>query len=348
MTKSSKRLTLYLALLLPFIIAATTIRTVALLLDLDERLLYFNSQTLITVAAAIITASCLFAVSYSFIPGQKMSPASSFVNPRTYIPSGLAATAMLFVGCELVSKVAKMLLAQSTKAEPVLSVVLPLTTLLAFVSTANFFLNVFFEKRQSRSRAAFCICTVLFFAFYAGYLFFSEDLPINSPNKATDQLAFLSLSIFFLYETRISLGRPAWRPYITFGMIAAALSLFSSVPSLVFYLVNGARDTAVISESVAENVLTLVLGAYIISRLSLVLTLVSDETCEAALAIEKMAKIRSEKIATAQKERELTEKEEAPEIHKAAPTEGANYEIDLSALTSFTEESEKTDNEKEI
>lgn len=348
MTKSSKRLALYLAHLLPFTIAAVTLRTIALLLDLDKGLLYFNSQTLITASVAVITAFCVFAVSYSFIPGQKMSPASSFVNPRTYIPSGLAAIAMLFVGCDLVSQIIKGLSAQGSKEESLTPIILALTTVLAFASTANFFLNVFFEKRQSRSRAAFCICTVLFFAFYAGYLFFSKSLPINSPNKATDQMAFISLSVFFLYETRISLGRPAWRPYVTFGMIAASLSLYSSVPSLIFYLANGASDAAIISQGIAENVLTLVLGIYIISRLSLVLTLVPDEICEAALAIEKMAKIRSEEIAEAQKERELSEAREESEIQKTAPDEGANYEMDFTALTDFPDIAKKTDNEKEI
>ena len=348
MTKSSKILALYLAFLLPLTIATVTLRTIALFLDLDEEMLYFNSQTLITAAVAIIAVLCIFALSYSFIPGQKMSPASSFVNPRTYIPSGLAAIATLFVGCELSSRVFSGLSEQGPKGESLLSIVLTLTTVLAFVSTANFFLNVFFEKRQSRSRAAFCICTVLFFAFYAGYLFFSKNLPINSPNKATDQMAFISLSVFFLYETRISLGRPAWKPYVTFGMIAASLSLFSSVPSLIFYLASGANDIAILSLSIAENVLTLVLGGYIISRLSLVLTLVPDETCETALAIEKMAKMRSEEISASKKERELTEAKEETEIHKSLPTEGANYEMDFTALTGFSDESAEPNNEKDI
>lgn len=350
MTKSSKRLALYLATILPISIAIVTLRTIALLIDLDDRLIYFNSGTLITVATVITVAFCIFAVSYSFIPGQKMSPASSFVNPGTYIPSGLAAIAMLFVGGELISDLGIMeKSAKSGGTSSSVFIVLVLTILLAFVCTINFFLNVFYEKRHSRSRAAFCLSTVLFLAFYAGYLFFSTKLPFNSPNKATDQMTFLALSIFFLYEARISLGRPCWKPYITFGMIASTLSLFSSIPSLIFYFANGSTDSSIISASIAENVLVLILGIYVICRLALVLTLVPDETCDAALAIKKMAQIRSEEIQVAQEKRETSENEEkTSEIRTGTPFESMNYEMDITSLTSSAEQSKTEDNEKEL
>ncbi len=346
MTKSSKRLLIYLSTILPITIAAVTLRTVALFLYIDDGLIYFTSNTLITVASAIMMAFCLFSVSYSFIPGQKVLPASSFVNPRTYIPSGLVAISMLFIGGELLSDLMSQLASAKKTDITVMHIILILTTVLAFVCTINFFLNVFYEKRQSRSRAAFSMCAVLFFALYAGYLFFSTDLPINSPNKAVDQMAFVSLSVFFLYETRISLGRHSWNPYVTFGMIASALSLFSSIPALIFYFVSGAVEDAVISQSVAENVLILVSGIYTLSRLSLVLTLVPDEVCNTALAFEKMAKLREDEMESARIAREnLDNEEKTPETHDFVPKEGANYEMDFGNLTPSVESSENKDKE---
>jgi hypothetical protein len=167
---------------------------------------------------------------------------------------------------------------------------------------------------------------------YAGHLFFSDALPINAPNKAVDQLSYLAVSIFFLYETRISLGRAKWRLYLTFGLIAVALTAYSAIPAIIFYFQSG----GVVSRSLTENVLTLSLGIYIASRLTLTLTPVRNEACPTVCAIVDMTNRRETEIA----ENEKTHgKITASEDQKTASADNVeNYEIDFSTLTDPTAE----------
>lgn len=336
MTKSSKSLYLYLSILLTATSLAVILRSLALLVHLDENLIYFTSGVLNLLSTVIIVAFCVFAISYFFIPGQKLSPASSFSNPQTYIPSGLSSIALVFAGTELIYAFQEISRVAHKNSNTILPAILILSILFAFASVFCFFLNVFFEKRESRLRAAFTLTTVIFLALYSSYLFFSNDLPLNAPNKSVDLMAHIALSVFFLYETRISLGRSMWKAYVAFGMIAAALAFFSSIPSLVFYFANDLTSDAVISASISENVLVLVLGIYAVCRLSLVATLVPDETCSMALAVEKMAEIRENEILESESESKTTETEQKNEQSHSNTHEGSNYEIDISALADIT------------
>lgn len=327
MTKSMKKILMYLAVFLPLTIVTVTLRTLALLLDLDEAGVYFNNNIMIGISAALSVAFAVFAISFAFDKRCKVSPAASFVNPQTYIPSGLAAVSLVFVAKELFFNLIATLEKQNAKGSntSVLKITLATAAILSVFCIISFFLNVFFEKRNNRTRAAFAMSCVAFLAVYSIYLFFSENLPLNAPNKATDQLAFIALSIFFLYETRISLGRPIWKLYVSFGLIAANLAFFSSIPSLIYYFVNGASDSAVLSAGIPENVLAFVLGIYVLCRLWLVVTLAPDETCEVALAIEKMAKARIEEINSSKAQDE----NETEKISAAESLDGSNYEIEI-------------------
>lgn len=327
MTKSTKKILLYLAVFLPVTIVAVTLRTLALLLDLDESGVYFNNNIMIGIAAALSVAFAVFALSFAFDKKCKVSPAASFVNPQTYIPSGLAAVSFVFVAKELFFSLIAIFGKTNTKGSntPILKITLAAAAILSVFCIISFFLNVFFEKRNNRTRAAFSMSCVAFLAIYSIYLFFSENLPLNAPNKATDQLAFIALSIFFLYETRISLGRPIWKLYVSFGLIAANLAFFSSIPSLIYYFANGAADTAVLSAGIPENVLSFVLGIYILCRLWLVMVLAPDETCETALAIEKLAKLRAEKINSLKAQAESQPEEPSTTEN----LDGSNYEFEI-------------------
>ncbi len=328
MTKSTKKILLYLAVFLPITIITVTLRSLALLLDLDAAGVYFESNVLIAVAAAISVAFAVFALTFAFDKKCEVSPAASFVNPQTYIPSGLAAVSLVFIAKDLFVNLASVLEKSNAKSSntPILKFTLVAAAILSLVCIISFFLNVFFEKRHSRIRAAFSMSCVAFLAIYSIYLFFSENLPLNAPNKAVDQIAFISLSIFFLYETRVSLGRPIWKLYVSFGLIAANIAFFSSIPSLMYYFVNNAADSAILSAGISENVLVLVLGIYIVCRLWLVAFLAPDETCKTALAIEKMAQARIEEINS------YKAQEESEEEDSAAASEnlnGSNYEIEI-------------------
>ena len=326
MTKSEKTTLSYLIVLALFGIAATVLRTAALITSLDEALIYFESSALITASAIVIAVFAIIALSYIFVQEKDFNPSVSFENPRTYVPSGLVGVAFLLISATLWGDF--FITTPSRGAfSNISSIILFAVAVFALISTANFFLNNFHEKKESTSRAAFCLCCAVFMGLYAGHLFFSNELPINAPNKAIDQLSYLSVSIFFLYETRISLGRAMWRAYLAFGLIAAALTAYSSIPAILFYFTKG----GVVSASIAENVLTLTLGIYIISRLTLTVTSIRDEACPTVCAIVDMTAKRDAQIA----ENERTYgKINASDDQKAQNTpDNENYEIDFFTLT---------------
>ena len=86
-------------------------------------------------------------------------------------------------------------------------------------------------------------------------------------------MAYLASAIFFLYESRISLGRDRWRLYISFGLASGLLCCYSAIPSLITYFVKG----EIISDSLAETLLTLSLAVFIISKLMLIPQLYDDK-----------------------------------------------------------------------
>lgn len=339
MTKYKKQILTYLAVFLPITIITVTLRAVALFIGMDDNNFYFTNSTLPNIAVFITIAFAIFSLSYAFTADRDIRLAADFETPETYIPSGIVAVALFFMGTVLFGE-SIITFADVNAVSDVSSVLLPITAALAFASAINFFFNALYSKKESQLRGLFCLLCALYLAFYAGYLFFSHKLPLNAPNKALDQLTHLALSVFFLYETRISLGRPIWRFYISFGLIAANLAFFSSVPSLLYYLADGIT----VSADIAETVLVLTLGIYVTCRLMLTVRLVPDETCEVARAISEMARRRSEEIKNSE---HLGYQYNSDEENKSRPSsteEGSNYEMEIPDMsagedTSFTQES---------
>ena len=261
MNSNSRRIRLYTYITLFLAFAATAFRTSACLLNLEYRWGYFTSNTLIITASILITICAIFAISYAFF-SEKTALHPSFSSPATYIPTALVATALIFISV--------FLLGNYMEADNTFSRFLIIAAAIsAILSLIHFFLNAFVTEAHTETRAFFSLSTVLFLAFYASYLYFDSALPINSANKLTDQLAFLFAALFFLYESRISLGRERWRAYVGFGLLAAAFCAYSSIPSLIVYFAKG----KIISNSIEEITLTFTLFIFIVSRIFLTSTL---------------------------------------------------------------------------
>jgi hypothetical protein len=163
---------------------------------------------------------------------------------------------------------------------------------------------------MSFGRADFGIVTVVFLAVYVIYLYFNNDQPINSPGKILDQITLLFAAVFFLYETRLSIGREKWRAYIAFGFIAAILSAYSAIPSLIYYFARGTEVTG----SVYEMILTASLCVFITARLFITGVLIPDTVSPFATIFKMASEARSEEIAPAIKEEETPEPEEISAI----------------------------------
>ena len=280
-----KRYGIYPSLALLITAISITVRCIACFTALDYQSGYFTSS-LGAVAGWIEAAGCLILFSYLFV-AKKGSFVASFNSPTTYIPTGTLAMAMFFMALELFTKRATL----STPAK----YVAPAAAALAVLAIVYFILTALIDERHDLTRASLGLFAVLFLSAYAAYLYFNTDLPINSPNKLTDQAAYLSAAVFFLYEIRISLGREKWRAYTGFGFISASLLAYASIPELILYAVNG----DVIANSIYESVMTFALFIFITARLAASASAKEDAECEFVSILKDAAYAREAQIKTA-------------------------------------------------
>lgn len=286
MKKNQRHIGLYYAIMLVFMVIGITLRSIACFTELDYKTGYFDNDVCITLANSFVISGVIICLSYIFMAPKDLKLCASFDNALTYVPGGAVSVALLFMSAEMIRRVKyknTIIFSRSTFTDTT-SILMLLIAVLAITGMMNFLFNALYEKRANTTRAGFTIAMSIFLAAYGAYLYFNTSLPLNAPNKLIDMLTYLFIAIFFLYETRLSLGRDMWRAYIAFGLIGALLSGYSALPSLIVYLVSGNT----VSNSVAENVLTLTLFVFITARLMLTAKLYDDKKSDAAIAVEKM------------------------------------------------------------
>ncbi len=306
MNVNSKRLKIYILIMLAVGLVSSSLRTVACLYDLDISLGHFGNDALINTSGVILWIGIILLLGYILISaGVNLRP--SFTSPLSYIPTGIISVALLFVGVRILSscdfaeiKKAISELSRTADAQNIPSAILNLLgvclpVFLAFLivcSIAHLFLSGYFTSEHSVIRGYFALATVLFLAIYVAYLHMREGIQINAPNKITDQMAYLFCALFFLFEARISLGRQRWNLYAAVGLAAAALCLYSAIPSLITYFVKG----ELISASLEENLLTLSLFVFITSRLAVVAILPENKETAGITALRTAAEERRREI----------------------------------------------------
>ncbi len=282
MRNKNRVFTIYAALFVLLAVAAVTMRTVALFLHFDENHVYFSEKTLVNVADYILVAACILFITYIFTAGKEVKLIPNFTSSATYIPTGIVSVALVFMEIALVRRLyataknisyLKTVNPAEAASERLVLIVLIIAAILALFSIIHFALTALVETNSSQKRANFGLCTVMFLAIYTIYLYFSSALPINAPNKMLDEMVYLFSAVFFLYETRLSLGRERWRQYIAFGFIAAIISAYASIPAIIYYFAGG----AVISNSIYEVVLSFALFVFITARIFLTTRLIEDK-----------------------------------------------------------------------
>lgn len=283
--------------------AAVALRSVALIKHLDEYG-FFSEKLVITIANAIAIGAVLFFLSYMFTENKNIKLIPSFDSPASYAPSAAVAVALALLGVYLYTFAFTE--NHATKSTKPFAIV---CASLAILSAIYFTVSTFIIRRRSMKRADFGIITLVFICAYVAYIYFDTTLPIGAPNKIVDQMTYLAASLFFLYETRLSLGREKWRSYISFGFIAAFMAAYSSIPSIIIYF----KDGLVISNSIYESILSLTLFIFILSKILLTTTLVEDVESPIVTKIIAASKARSEAIAPAVEEEEPVEVEETVE-----------------------------------
>ena len=297
MNKNSRRLCVYFTLVSVLSALAVGFRSAACIIDLDFLYGYFNDKTLINTASI----SSFIAIFIAFLfgaSGQKFSLRPSFSSPATFIPTGIVGATLLFFATNLLAQVKAL---QQSNVRMIVSATTLLCGLCALLSIAHFFLNAFITEAKTEIRSYFAIATVITFSSYAAYLYFIGGTSINSPNRLTDQMAYLFSALFFLYEARISLGREKWRGYCAFGLAAMVSTAYSSIPTLIVYFAKG----ELLSINIEETMLTLSLFIFIAARILLTIGLPDADKNRKIAAIESFADER--KRAAADTERRYDE-----------------------------------------
>ena len=286
---------IYLPIFAASLISAVTFRTVACISDLNINSGYFDDKTLQIIGNVIAAAATIFLITYIFKKNKDMKFIPNFTSATTYVPTGLVGIATVFMMPHFLS------LANNEygyrdiygnyplRGMAILHII---TVIFAALSIVHFILTALVEKHSSTSRATFGLCTVIFLSLYAVHLYFDTTMSVNAPNKLIDELAYLSSALFFLYETRLSMGREKWKEYIAVGFVSSLLTAYSSIPALVTFFV---RDT-VISNNIYESALSFTLFIFITARILLTSKLIENERSSIVNSISEFAEAREAAI----------------------------------------------------
>jgi len=331
MRNRSALFNVYFAVLATLTAAATVLRTVALMRDMNYASGHFNEKLIIGIADKLLLAAVIIGLSYAIFAKKGRQLIFDFASPLNYVFSGtLGAAMLLFAGYAL------------SQAIPERKILLIITAILAVISTVHFVLASLTTKTSSAKRADFGIITVIFFAAYAAFLYFDTTLPINSPIKIIDEMTYIASSLFFLYETRISIGREKWPRYTALCFTAAVLSAYSAIPALILYAVNGIA----VSNSIFETVLTSAILLFTLARLALAGSLREKRESETVSIIKAAAERRSLELAdkpVAEPDKETEPKEESEEDEESSEDYyGLNFDDD-TAKEAIANNDEKTE-----
>ncbi len=278
----TKKISPMLPTLLIAMALTAVLRSIAVCRDLDFKYGYFNSDTLISISGWLVFAAIIVLSVITLLEGKRENLLPTYHSPATYLPAALVCTALPFVAKELLVRFTDYT-EQATKGQSRLCAVISLLCcVLCVCSVACFFLFTFIKAPFDGKRAVAITVIAFSLIIYAVYLYFTTDLPLNSPNKIVDQTAYVFAAVFFLYEARATLGKAMWRTYAIFGQIAALLCAYSSIPALAVFFIKGKT----ISNSIYESILTFTLFIFISARLILFTEFESTDDCETVKAIK--------------------------------------------------------------
>ena len=250
---------IYAPLLLFITLIATTLRTVAVFLGVNAYG-FFEADALSRISAWVVVAGVLLALTYPLTHRKVRVIFRDDRTPLTYLPAAVLCVGMIFFGAEVVPEALLLLRLYHVDA---LSVTAAILLALAACGALYAAAVCLIEPSLSDRRAGLGMLTVLLYGVYAAFLYYDTTLPLNAPIKITDQMTYLALSLFFLYEVRISLGREQQGMYGAFGFIGGMMATYSAIPSLLLYIIKG----NVLSFSLSETILTLTTLAFIIGRM---------------------------------------------------------------------------------
>lgn len=304
MNTNSKRLGIYLIAMLILTVTATILRSIACVTSLDYSSGFFTNKSLITTANIIITVTVLGMFSYLFV-APRISLIANFSTPETYVTTGVLGVATAFLGARILSYVS-IVSSYSQRSDNMLfrknimTLICAVCAILAFASILHHFFNAFITESKAEVRAYFALATILFLGIYAMITYLDPSLAIGESTKTLRLTTFILASLFFIYEARISLGREMWRIYTSFGLVAAALSAYTAIPSIITFFVNNeviSHANRLSLASIEESIFLLAMFIFITARLIVTIKLYENNENAFIKAFGEYAGEREREIA---------------------------------------------------
>ena len=267
-----------------------TLRSLACIDDMDEGGIgYFGDSLLLNIGNAALAVFTIIFFTHAFSHNRKDSvPRESFCNTPTYIASGVLGVAIPFAIYELITS----LLGEDGKIVSIEGekIIFTVAAALGICVPAFLLLNLIIEEKHSQIKAAFGIASSLFFTAYGICVYFDNSVAANMQQRILTVLSLIFTAVFMLYEARIPLGHSKWHSYAAFGLIASLSLLYSSIPSLVYYIVKG---VPVPGATLIQLGVSVAAAFYITVRVCLLAFAPEDEVCDLADSILDMVHKRS-------------------------------------------------------
>lgn len=238
MLKISNKLKVYLYTAFILTGVCVLLLTLAILLDYNAGVNYFNSSLSFSVFRALCIITVVWFFSAFFLIPKKQLNGDTPLTTVTIFPSSLFAVIMLSTG--LVA------LAAGLKTEPVLKLfrglksdkptIILICGLLALISVVYFIMNCFPPKGKSREKHALVGFSVpLSAAMLVAVSYFDVTVSMNAPSKLMFHFSLILFMLWSLYELRAMLGKPMPRCYFVFGLTAMLLSASASLPWMIAF-----------------------------------------------------------------------------------------------------------------
>lgn len=288
-------------------LAACVLRTVACLTSRTPDG-YFSSSALPDISVWLLVALSLFALTYALFNRSPSVRPILLSHPVHIIPSGLVAFAQVLLSVDLLSRLS------DKSVSDIGQVLLVLTAMCGLLGAVYFVLCLCIKGDASASRAWFGMAASLFGALYAVCLYFDTTVPLNADGKITSQIVYLCMSLYMLFDVRLSLGRARYSVQIPVGFIAAALTAYAAFPSLITYIAQG----VLVDQSLYETIYTLLFFLFLCARLYGLSHLPKDEVCVFAQAALAACEARIEETPLPTADAIDTDESAQTDVHDAA------------------------------
>ena len=265
---------------------ACTLRTVAAFLGVDAYG-YFENSNLYKVSVWIVVFAILILLTLPLAYRKRQDVLSEQTTPHTYLPSLMLGMLFLFfVGEGVFSFVGTIFLLNINTLSYLLAVVL------ALCSSIYFFSLALLESTTNDRKANLGMASVLFFGVYSAYLYLDTSIARNAHIEVSEEMMFVALSLYFLYEVRISLGKQKQNLYVMFAMMSGVLCAYNTIPTLIYYIVTG----RLLTSSLTVFLLSCGVLLFILMRLALFEKSPTDAPIPLVKRLVQFASARSEAV----------------------------------------------------